>query len=254
MGCRQPPFLTRRFGIAQCRLDTNAAYWSSWADSFQMIHSRHPSVEGKILHELSHRNTSGFHVAAAGAATGGVDALRVSRLRRGESVTAGRGPAVPDVEDRQICMPLFGWQQAAIGAVHTHVVESTVRPPLNPTEQAMLRSKWCPLFGGTVPVLPFQRGVSVRLFPIPHFAFPPSLASLSSPLHAVVGVAVPLTSLATTGQLVQKQGCWVAEGMHWSRQPRGFAARQGPGWAPTSWSTTWICCHRTICGRMGQLW
>ena len=69
------------------------------------------------------------------------------------------------------------------------------------------------------------------------------------PLHAVVGVAVPLTSLATTGQLVLKQECWVAEGMHWSRQPRGFAVRQGPGWAPTPWSATWICCHRTI--RMG---
>ena len=33
-----------------------------------MIQRRHPSVAGQILHELSHRNTAGFHVAAAGTA------------------------------------------------------------------------------------------------------------------------------------------------------------------------------------------
>ena len=58
---------------------------------------------------------------------------------------------MPDVEDRQIGMPLFGWQQAATDAVHTHVVETTVRPRLNSTEQAMLRSQGSPLSG-----VPFQ--------------------------------------------------------------------------------------------------
>ena len=59
----------------------------------------HPSVAGQILHELSRRNTVGFHVAAAGAA-------REVLIRAGfealswESVTARRRPTVPDVEDR----------------------------------------------------------------------------------------------------------------------------------------------------------
>ena len=34
--------------------------------------------------------------------------------------------------------------------------------------------------------------------------------------------------------------------MLWSQQPRGSAARQGPGWAPISWSATWICYLRAI--------
>ena len=50
------------------------------------------------------------------------------------------------------------------------------------------------------------------------------------PLHAAVGVAVSSTSLPTTVQLVLRQGCWVVGGMLWSQQPRGSAARQGPGW------------------------
>ena len=86
------------------------------------------------------------------------------------------------------------------------------------------------VFGSAVPVLPFQCGVSVRLFPGPHcssavFGFP------FTPLHAPVCVAVSSTSLATTRQLVLKHGYWVAGG------------------APTSWLATLICCHRTI--RMG---
>ena len=49
-------------------LTTNAAYWSTWAKSPKMIQKKHPGVAGQILHELLHRNTVGFHVAAAGAA------------------------------------------------------------------------------------------------------------------------------------------------------------------------------------------
>ena len=62
------PFSRGGLGLHSAVLTTNAAYWSSWADSLQMIQRRHPSVAGQILHELSHRNTAGFHVAAAGAA------------------------------------------------------------------------------------------------------------------------------------------------------------------------------------------
>ena len=79
--------------------------------------------------DMLDRNKAGFHVAAAGAA-------REELMRLGfeapswESVTAGRRPAVLDVEDRQIGMPL-GWQQAATDAVHTHVVETSQGGPLS---------------------------------------------------------------------------------------------------------------------------
>ena len=168
------PFSRGGLGLRSAVLTTNAAFWSSWADSLQMIQSRHPSVAGQILHELSHRNTAGFHVAAAGAA-------REELMRLGfeapswESVTAGRRPAVPDVEDRQIGMPLFGWQQAATDAVHTHVVETTVRPRLNPTEQALLRSQGGPLSGVPFQCFPSQfRILLLRRFWLP---LPPSSRS-----------------------------------------------------------------------------
>ena len=110
--------------------------------------------------------------------------------------------------------------------MHTHVVESTVRPRLNPTEQAMLRSQGGPLSG--VPFQCFPSNVVSR-FDSPSSAFCSSavFGLPFPPLHAAVGVAVPSTSLATTGQLVLKQWCWVVEGMHWNWQPRGFAVRQG---------------------------
>ena len=53
----------------------------------------------------------------------------------------------PQVEDHQIGMPGDGWQQAATDAVHTHLVETSVRPRLSATEQAMLRSQGGPLSG-----------------------------------------------------------------------------------------------------------
>ena len=48
---------------------------------------------------------------------------------------------VPDLEDRQIGVAASGWQQAATDAVHTHVVGTSVRPRLNPTEQANVSPK-----------------------------------------------------------------------------------------------------------------
>ena len=74
----------------------------------------------------------------------------------------------------------------------------------------MLRSR-------TIPVLPFQRGVSVRLFPIPYFAPPPSLAPLPSSSRCCQ------CGRPTTRQLVLKV---LGRRMHWSRQQRGSAARQ----------------------------
>ena len=161
-------------------------------------------MAGQILHELSHRNTAGFHVVAAGAAW--EELMRLGfEAPSWESVTAGRRPAVPDVEDRQIGLPSFGWQQAATDAVHTYVVETTVRPRLNPLNRPYCVPKgarcrecrssaslpmWC--LGSTLPSSAFCSS-AVFGFPFP-------------PLHAVVGVAVPSTSLATTGQLVLKQG------------------------------------------------
>ena len=46
-----------------------------------------------------------------------------------------------------------------------------------------------------------------------------------TPLHAAVGGRL-------LDVLGHHRGSWVVEGMHWSRQPRGFAARQGPTLPP----------------------
>ena len=139
------PFSRGGLGLRSAVSTTNVAYWSSWADSLQMIQRRHPSVAGQILR-----------------------------------------------------------QQVATDAVHTHVVETSVRPLLNSTEQAMLRSQGGPLSG-----VPFQTNVVSRfvssLFRILflHRLWLPLL-----PLLAAVVLAVSSMSLATTVQLVLRQGVW----------------------------------------------
>ena len=173
-GCRQPPCLTRGLGLCSAVLTTiAAASWSSWADSLQMIQRRHPSVAGQFLHELSHRNTTGFYVAAAGAA-------REEMMRLGfeapslESVTAGS----------ETC----------------------------PTEQAVWRSQGGPLSGVPFQCFPFNT-VSQSTLRSSAFCSSAVFGSSFLPLHAVVDAAVPLMSLATTGQLVLKQECWVAHAL-----------------------------------------
>ena len=46
-----------------------------------------------------------------------------------------------------MCMPCHGWQQAATDGVHSHLLDSQVRPRLSATEQALLRSQGGPLSG-----------------------------------------------------------------------------------------------------------
>ena len=121
-------------GLRSAVLTSGAAYWASWADSLHMIEQRHPAVANQILHELTHHQEAGFHVAAASIA-------------REELIQVGFTAPGPQVEDHQIGMPGDGWQQAATDAVHTHLVETSVRPRLSATEQAMLRSQGGPLSG-----------------------------------------------------------------------------------------------------------
>ena len=62
----------------------------------------------------------------------------------------------------------------------------------------------------------------------------------------LAGVAVKLTSLATTEHRVHEQACWGDEGSHWKvRQPE-FAGRPVGGLPPTSWFAIWTW---TIHGR-----
>ena len=188
-------------------------------------------------------------------------------------MTAGRRPAVFDVKDRQIGLP-HGWQQAATDAVHTHVVGTSVRPRLNPTEQAAVQTG--PIVGSTIPVLPFQRGVSIRFVLVPHLALPPSL---DPPLHASVGVAwpslrrpgPPLCSSCRGGvwgrleyalQLAAARICPRGKGQRGHRHygpRRGFVAFRTIGAVPKWWRTVFRCSgarlaiDSTLVSLLGQL-
>ena len=225
LGCRQPPFLTKRFGVAQCRLDHKRSILVELGQAWQARFCTNCHTGTQLVPMLPQR-----------CGTGGVDALGFRGSVVGECDSRSE-TAVPVVEDRQIGMPLFGWQQAATDAVHTHVVESTVRPRLNPTEEAMLRSQGGPLSG-----VPFQ-------------CFPSNVVSRfdSSQFHILLlrrlwlplpsssrscRCGRPLDVLGHHRAACAEAGVVGPRGMHWSRQPRGFAVRQGPGWAPTSLSAT----------------
>ena len=109
-----------------------------------------------------------------------------------------------DPEDQQLGMLGHGWQQLATDAVHAHLVETQIRPRLSATEQAMLRSQSGPMSG--VPFAWFPTSALSR-FDSSQFVSCSSVVSFSfPPPHATAGVAVSLTSLATTVQLVLRPG------------------------------------------------
>ena len=115
-------------------------------------------------------------------------------------------------------MPGDGWQQAATDAVHTHLVETSVRPRLSATEQAMLRSEG-PLSGVPFSCFPTSalsgfdasqfRVLMLRRLWLP---LPPSSRNCRCGRFLdVLG--------HHTEQLALRQGCWVAGVSHLS-QPR----------------------------------
>ena len=133
------PFSRGGMGLRSAVLTSGAAYWASWADSLHMIKQRHPAVPNQILHELAHHQEAGFHVVAASIAR--EELIRAGfRAPAWSQVAAGLRPDAPQVKDHQIGMPGDGWP-------HTHLVETSVRPRLSATEQAMLRSQGGPLSG-----------------------------------------------------------------------------------------------------------
>ena len=110
-----------------------------------MIKQRHPAVANQILQELAHHQ-EGILCGCSVKCKRGIDS---GRILGSNMVTSGCRVATTrtTVEDHQIGMTGDGWQQTATDAVHTHLVETFVRPRLCATEQAMLRSQGGPLSG-----------------------------------------------------------------------------------------------------------
>ena len=120
--------------------------------------------------------------------------------------------------------PRFGWQCLASADVERTRLQGAVWPELSPADRALLRSQCGPFAG--IPFTCSPVVVESRLEPqifrvlLLRRLWCPSLSLLTS-----AGAAVPLTFVATTGQLVGGQGCWDVEGSvkesSSSRLPRG---------------------------------
>ena len=81
------PFSRGGLGLRSAVLTTNAAFWSSWADSLQMIQSRHQAWQARFCTNCHTKEHSWFP-CCCGCSTGGVDALGF------------RGPVVGECDSR----------------------------------------------------------------------------------------------------------------------------------------------------------
>ena len=134
-----------------------AAYWSSWADSLEMIQQRHEPVCAQILHILT-RGGGSFHVEGAVRARQdlqrmGFDAPEWLPLAH------GLRPRSQDRDDDGLGMPSHGWQHDASGKV-TDDLMNRVWPRLSEPSRALLRSQGGPMSGvpfSCCPVSPTSR-------------------------------------------------------------------------------------------------
>ena len=112
-----------------------------------------------------------------------------------------------------------------VGGVERTFLQGVVWPSCHRRIEPSLDPKWSICWH---PVHLFTSGGRVALGTSVVFGAP-SLSLLTS-----AGAAVPLTSVATTGQLVGGQGCWDVEGSRWRVQQLASAERQGGGSQSTS--------------------
>ena len=117
---------------------------------------------------------------------------------------------------RSVC--LLGGIKACTDAVHTHVIETSVRPRLNPTEQACRSSVSLPVWClGSIRLRSASCSSAISGFPFHPIHAIVRVAVSSDVLghRAIVRVAVSSTSLATIVQLVLR--CWVVGSILWKQ-------------------------------------
>ena len=222
----------RRSWSQERRSDSQGSFfWSSWADCMPMIHARHPVVSTFVIQQLSDGDV-GYHVGALAACQ--------QHLRREgfevlgwRDLAAGLRPGVRQDEERTVGVPP-GWQHEATQAMLTHLLESSVRPRLTPTEQALLRSQG-----------------EVRLVCVSGALAPSALASLP-----------PSTRKCRCGRLLDVRGhhraaCRCGWSVGAARLSLGVSSctcvPRGRGASPPmSWCGTSTFCRWTV--RMGGSW
>ena len=153
------------------------------------------------------------------------------------NLAEGLRPVVPDPEDHQIGMPGHGWQQAATDAVHSHFVESQVRPRLSATGQVVAISR--------------RRVVGCPPSPVSQPARWHGSTRHSSGSCSFVS---PSSRNCQCGRFLDVLGhhraaCAEAGSVGSSRFSVGVtrcqcSGRQEAGWAPTSWFVNRIWCLR----------
>ena len=129
-------------GLVSAQRGRHAASWASWGDCLEMVQKRHPDISEVVVRALRDL-IPGVHVQGAAAARQvlvdvGFDAPQWAELAMGR-----RPPGWADDEDP--ITPKHGWQYRATQLVNAQFMEATVRPRLNGTSRALLRSQTGPL-------------------------------------------------------------------------------------------------------------
>ena len=125
-----------------------------------------------------------------------------------EALAEGLRSEDVDVE-REPSQPNHGWQKFASTTVQNVHRGSVVWPTLSRAEHAMVRSQSGPLV--SVPFTAMPTSSVTRIGPEPIRVLLLLLRRLRSPVPLVLapaGVAVSMTSLATTGQHAAQEGRW----------------------------------------------
>ena len=203
-------------GIRSAFRSRESAHWASWADCLAMVKARHPIVAARIVGELG-----GFtpvaclgdvQVCALALGVVGIELPSWSSLADGARPVLARG----DVQDQ----PRSGWQREVSLKAEQHFRDTRLLPTMTETRRP---SGGCP-----VHQLPHGQAVPGLSHSVSVFCCSAVFASHSPCHNATAGVAVHSTSLATTVQLAQWQGCWVAGASQWRAWWLAYAVKEVP--------------------------
>ena len=130
-----------------CR-SKESAHWASWADSFWMIHQRHPDVAALMVRALSSAE-EGRHLQAA-------ESCRLQLLSLGgfvppewHAAAEARPRFLTNVEHfgNEPGVPARGWKFEASASVEIFFFLHSIVPRSSPAQCALLRSQGGPFYG-----------------------------------------------------------------------------------------------------------
>ena len=204
-----------------------SAYWASWADSFAMIHQRHPEVADRIVVALDGVNHTPALSAArsAGRPLIGVEGFDPPSWR---ALSLGVRPAMREPDDFELGTARHGWQHEASSRVEREHCERRIMPRLADSEKAMLRSQSGPGAGLALSATP-----SNSCWIAPHLFRVLLLRRLRLPLPLVSRTCRcgrQPTRLATIAQRAPELECWGGGVLLSRAMPPECAEKVAPGY------------------------